>query len=163
MRFARIAFALLVFTGTASASDIVTVRTAAGDVRVSRSFAPKIQGFIADLVAAGHKPRRVHCFATGGHVPRSRHYSGNACDFNGSANRWPPMNRNRVRHLAVKWGIRDGCSFNDCGHVDDGGLVGVHRSADRKIGIKIRGDRQRPKRTNDIAAIPPYPLDGSTQ
>jgi hypothetical protein len=29
-----------------------------------------------------------------------------------------------VGDLAAKWGLRDGCSFGDCGHIDDGKNVG---------------------------------------
>src|SRR5262245_44183605 len=65
-----------------SSHGLVTVATAAGiDITVSKTMAPKMQGFIADLMEIGYKPKQIHCFARGGHVRGSRHYSGNACDF----------------------------------------------------------------------------------
>ena len=61
---------------------LVTVATAASiDITVSKNMAPKMQAFIADLMEIGYEPKQIHCFARGGHVRRSRHYSGNACDF----------------------------------------------------------------------------------
>jgi hypothetical protein len=106
---------------------LVTVNTAAGiPIRVASSVAHKFEGFIADLVARGIRPTRIHCAASGGHVRHSLHYWGGACDFNGSASRFPPMNHHKVADLATKWGLRDGCSFRirggvpDCGHIDAG-------------------------------------------
>lgn len=104
---------------------LVTVSTAAGiDITVARSAAPKFQGLIADLVAHGYKPDRINCFARGGHVRRSYHYTGEACDIDNRANR---RNRSRFQFadIIARHGLRDGCSFNyagvpDCGHVDTG-------------------------------------------
>ena len=60
----------------------MTVATAAGiDITVSKKMASKMQAFIDDLMEIGYKPKQIHCFARGGHVRGSRHYSGNACDF----------------------------------------------------------------------------------
>jgi hypothetical protein len=60
----------------------VTVATAAGiDITISKTMAPKMQAFIEDLVEMGYKPKTIHCYARHGHVRGSRHYSGNACDF----------------------------------------------------------------------------------
>ena len=103
---------------------LVTVSTAAGiDITVARSFAPAIRGFIADAVAAGYHPSRIHCWARGGHVRHSLHYSGRACDFNQHG--WNKTDRfmYRARKIARKWGLRDGCSFHDCGHIDAGRQV----------------------------------------
>lgn len=100
---------------------LVTVATAAGiNITVAPSFAPKIQGFIADLVARGYRPSRIRCHARGGHVRGSFHYSGEACDFNqrGWGKTDGPMYR--VADLAAKHGLRDGCTFRDCGHIDAG-------------------------------------------
>ena len=106
-------------------AGLVTVPTAAGiPITVASSVAKRFVGFIADLVASGARPSTIHCAASGGHVRHSLHYWGGACDFNGSASRWAPMNQHRVTDLARKWGLRDGCSFQirggraDCGHID---------------------------------------------
>lgn len=105
--------------------DIVTVPTAAGiNITVARSAASKFQGLIADLVASGYKPDRIHCFANSGHVRRSYHYSGEACDIDNRANR-RNLGRFRFAEIIAKHGLRDGCSFRyagvpDCGHVDTG-------------------------------------------
>ena len=109
-------------------AGLVTVSTAAGiPITVASSVADRFVGFIADLVATGARPSTIHCAAAGGHVRHSLHYWGGACDFNGSASRWAPMNHHRVADLARKWDLRDGCSFRirggvpDCGHIDAGG------------------------------------------
>lgn len=101
--------------------DLITVSTAAGmSITVSPSFAPKIEGFIHDLVLEGYHPGQIHCFASGGHVVHSLHYSGNACDFDQSG--WGKTARMmyHVQALADKWGLRNGCEFRDCGHIDAG-------------------------------------------
>lgn len=102
---------------------IVSVDTAAGiKIRVAADFAGPIKAVIADLVARGIKPKQIHCFATHGHVRGSRHYSGHACDFDfyrgcmGCSARWT---RN-IGDIVAAHGLRNGCSFGDCGHIDDG-------------------------------------------
>lgn len=108
---------------------LVSISTAAGRITVAPSFAPAIRGFIADVVARGFKGG-VHCYASGGHVAGSLHYSGRACDF--AQRGWGltvrPMYR--VADLARKWGLRDGCTFRDCGHIDSGDRLTV---ASRRI------------------------------
>lgn len=118
----------------ARAADLVTIQTAAGiSITVANDeFARRIAGFIGDLVASGRRPSRVHCYSwAASHVAHSLHHSGHACDFNGSASRWPPMNGHRVSALVAKWGLFDGCNLTvtvgkgrharhvpDCGHID---------------------------------------------
>lgn len=99
---------------------MVTVQTAAGRITVASHLAPRFQALIADFVAHGYKPRHIGCYAHGGHVPNSRHYAGAACDFDqrGWGLTHPFMYR--ARAIIARHGFRDGCSFNDCGHVDDG-------------------------------------------
>lgn len=101
--------------------NLVTLQTAAGiPITASASFAPKAAAFIADLVASGYTPKHIKCFARGGHVHGSRHYSGNACDIDQTG--WGRTARamHNVAALAKVHGVRDGCSFRDCGHIDDG-------------------------------------------
>lgn len=100
---------------------LVRVHTAAGiTITVSPQFAPKIEGFIRDLVASGYHPRRIHCYARSGHVRHSLHYTGNACDFDQRG--WGLTDRMmyHVSGLAAKWGLRDGAEFRDWGHIDNG-------------------------------------------
>lgn len=107
---------------------LVTVSTAAGiKITVASHLAHKFQGFIADLVSSGYRPRYIHCFARGGHVQNSRHYSGAACDIDqrGWGKTVGPMYR--AGAMARRWGLRDGCSFRDCGHVDDGAPLRTSR------------------------------------
>lgn len=111
---------------TAAHRGLITVNTAAGPVTVAPAFAPKISGFIEDVVARGFSGR-VKCFSLSkSHVPGSLHFSGNACDF--AQRGWNKTDRPmyRVRDLAAKWGLRDGCSFrrSDCGHIDIGQALG---------------------------------------
>lgn len=100
-------------------SGLVTIDTAAGiSITVSASAAPAFQGFIADLVDQGYRPQKIHCYARGGHVRNSNHYWGGACDFDQRGWNKTARPMYRVRELAAKWGLRDGCTFRDCGHVD---------------------------------------------
>ena len=46
--------------------SLVTVPTAAGiRITVAASVAPRFQGFISDIVAAGYRPRHIGCYASG--------------------------------------------------------------------------------------------------
>ena len=93
--------------------------TAAGiDIRVSEKMAPKMQAFIADLMEIGYKPKQIHCFARRGHVHGSRHYSGNACDFDQRGWGKTAKMMYHVSVLAKLHGLRDGGSFRDWGHIE---------------------------------------------
>lgn len=100
-------------------SHLVAVGTAAGiPIIVAASVAPAFRGFIADLVGRGYRPRQIHCYARYGHVRHSNHYWGGACDFDQRGWNKTARPMYRVRDLAAKWGLRDGCTFRDCGHID---------------------------------------------
>jgi len=100
---------------------LVTVPTAAGiDITVSKAMAAKMQAFIEDLMEVGYKPKQIHCFARRGHVRGSRHYSGNACDFDQRGWGKTAEMMYHVSVLAALHGLRDGGSFRDWGHIDDG-------------------------------------------
>jgi hypothetical protein len=100
---------------------LVTVATAAGiDITLSEKMAPKMQAFIADLMEIGYKPKQIHCFARRGHVRGSRHYSGNACDFDQRGWGKTAKMMYHVSVLAKLHDLRDGGSFRDWGHIDDG-------------------------------------------
>jgi hypothetical protein len=102
--------------------SLVTVTSAAGPITVNAAHASQFIGAIADLVAAGFRGP-VHCYARGGHVRHSLHYTGEACDF-------AQLRRNVVapgarimyhaHTILARWGLRDGCTFHDCGHADTG-------------------------------------------
>jgi hypothetical protein len=106
------------------AGGLINIETAAGTITVAASIADRMKGFIADVVERGFKGR-VHCYSWAkSHVRHSLHHTGEACDF---AQHWTVGGHIRthgaMRHvadLAAKWGLRDGCSFRDCGHVDGG-------------------------------------------
>lgn len=98
------------------------VGTAAGVICISGRVADKMKGFIADVVARGFKGQ-VHCYSTSSsHVSHSLHFVGEACDFaqRGWGKTVRPMYS--VSDLTSKWGLRNGCTFRDCGHVDSGRL-----------------------------------------
>src|SRR5262245_45466360 len=112
---------------------LVTVATAAGiDITVSKGMAPKMQAFIADLIEIGYKPKAIHCFARHGHVRGSRHYSGNACDFDQRGWGKTAKMMDHVSVLAKLHGLRDGGSFRDWGHIDDGQPLSRPRYARHK-------------------------------
>jgi hypothetical protein len=106
--------------GARHGGGIVTVSTAAGPITVASHLAERFQALIADFVAHGYKPRHIGCLAHGGHVPHSRHYAGAACDFDQRGWGLTVPFMYHARAIIARHGFRDGCSFNDCGHVDDG-------------------------------------------
>lgn len=105
-------------------------RSAAGPVVLNCVLAPRMLGFIRDVVARGFRGP-VHCYARGGHVRRSLHYTGRACDF--AQTGWNRTVRvmYHVEDLTRKWGLRNGCDFRhprrDCGHVDAGPIRSARR------------------------------------
>ena len=108
---------------TPAPSGMVRVQTAANiPITVNSRVAEKFKGFIADIVAAGYKPSHIGCYASGGHVPNSRHYAGAACDFDQRGWGKTVGFMYHVAAIAAAHGLRDGCSFrhSDCGHIDDG-------------------------------------------
>ena len=103
---------------------VVTIETAANPITVASDIAGPMRDLIGDLVAHGFHGH-VTCLASG-HMPGSLHHSGNACDF-------AQLSRNRVApgagvmyhasDIIAAHGLRDGCSFHDCGHVDSGAML----------------------------------------
>lgn len=123
----RLSVAMIVLVLAAGVADarpsLVTVPTAAGmQITVAAHLAPRFQGFIGDIVAAGYRPRYIGCYASRGHVTHSRHYAGAACDI--AQRGWGKTDQfmYHVGAIASRWGLRDGCMFRhpDCGHIDDG-------------------------------------------
>jgi hypothetical protein len=102
--------------------SIERVPTAAGPITVASGLADRFQGLIADFVAHGYTPHEIGCFARGGHVRGSRHYAGAACDFDQTG--WGRtahfMYTSEAAAIIRAHGLRNGCEFRDCGHVDDG-------------------------------------------
>jgi len=108
---------------------VVTIQTAANPITVSANIAGKMRALIDDLVAHGYRGH-VTCLASG-HMPRSLHHTGEACDF-------AQTSRNRVAagagimyhasSIIAAHGLRDGCSFRDCGHFDSGRVNFIARA-----------------------------------
>jgi hypothetical protein len=116
----------------AAGSQYCHIRTAAGDITIACWLAPKMEGFIADVVARGFKGR-VHCFSLShSHVAGSLHFIAEACDF--AQHGWGKTVAvmYHVADLARKWGLRDGCTFRDCGHVDSGRTAVARAHARRR-------------------------------
>ncbi len=117
------------------AGGILTVPTAAGiSITVAAHLASRFQALIADFVNAGYRPRRIGCFARGGHVPNSRHHVGAACDFDQRGWGKTVGFMYRAHAIIARHGFRDGCSFGDCGHVDDGVSRYARRSSWNRFG-----------------------------
>jgi hypothetical protein len=127
--------------------SLVTVHSSAGQITVNAAHASQFIGAIADLVAAGFRGP-VHCYARGGHVRHSLHYTGEACDF-------AQLGRNRVASgagimyhahaILAHWGLRDGCTFHDCGHADTGRVFAAlsrrHYADTRRRRYAEKGER----------------------
>jgi hypothetical protein len=128
--------------GVADARGYCHRETAAGTIIIACRLADRMTGFIGDVVARGFKGR-VKCFSTSAsHVPHSLHFIAEACDFaqRGWGKTVAPMYR--VADLARKWGLRDGCTFRDCGHIDSGrGVASVPWPA-RMAEIKAKARAQ---------------------
>jgi hypothetical protein len=106
---------------------LVTVDTKAGiPITVSPQFAPKMQAFVQALVARGYHPRNITCFARHGHVRGSLHYHGEACDFDQGGWGRTASTMYHITMLAAQFGLRDGCTFRDCGHIDSGPPLAPH-------------------------------------
>lgn len=130
----------------ARAVGLVTIGTAANPITVASDTADRFKSLIADLVANGFKGE-VDCYASSGHVHHSLHYTGHACDFAQTGKGRVEPGAGIMYHasdIIAKYGLRDGCSFGDCGHVDTGEaydrsrLRTVHRSRDRDVRRGIR-------------------------
>jgi hypothetical protein len=107
----------------------VVVTTAAGiDITVHAAYAAKFQALIADLVAEGHRPKFITCFARG-HVPGSNHGIGAACDIDQTG--WGRTSSFMYHSdgLIKRDGLYSGCAFShqDCGHVE--ALRGTYNKA----------------------------------
>ncbi len=95
---------------------LVTVTTAAGiAITCSAAFASEAASLIADAVAHGIKFHRITCYSRARtHVANSNHHSGNAFDSHPSI----------PAQLVRAHGLRSGCDFRDCPHVDNARNVG---------------------------------------
>jgi len=133
---------------------LMTVATAAGiNITVSKEMAPKMQAFIADLMEIGYRPKHIDCFARGGHVRGSRHYSGNACDFDQRGWGKTAQMMHYVGVLAKIHGLRDGGSFGDWGHIDDGLPLSRPRYArHNRHAVMLAARREHP--SNSLSASP---------
>jgi hypothetical protein len=120
---AALAFAFVAIPAAAEARPACpysTIDTAAGPVCVNSEIASAMRGFIRDVVARGFHGR-VNCYSMGkSHVRHSLHKTGRACDF--AQRGWNKTVRvmYHVADLAALHGLRDGCTFRDCGHIDNG-------------------------------------------
>lgn len=108
--------------------------TAAGAIKVADRLADKFKGLIKDFADAGYRMSNVHCWApVGTHVRHSRHYLGEACDFNqtgwGKTDKF--MYTKQAAAIIAKWGFTNGCEFRDCGHVGTDGQ-GRHYAVNRR-------------------------------
>ncbi len=100
---------------------VVTIQTAANPITVSSGIAGPMRDLIADLVAHGFRGH-ITCQASG-HMPHSLHHTGEACDFAQLSRNVVSPGAGIMYHassLIAAHGLRDGCSFHDCGHVDSG-------------------------------------------
>ena len=134
--------------------DLVTVPTAMGvPVTIARNFAAKILPFIHALKKRGIHIRRIGCYATSGHVRHSLHYLGEACDFDQRGYGLTVAAMYRLGDLAQKYGLRNGCSFGDCGHIDSG------RGRLARNPFYPRGWFARYRATHDLSAAHSSPFN----
>jgi hypothetical protein len=108
-------------------SGVVTVSTAAGPITVASDAADKFVNLTNDLVAHGFHGS-VNCLASG-HMPGSLHHTGHACDFAQTARNRTVSLMYHAQAIIAAHGLRDGCSFGDCGHVDTGAPLEGRRFA----------------------------------
>lgn len=134
----------------ARAHELVTRTTLAGPITVDVDIADRMVGFTNDAYARGFRGP-VHCWSAKydrrgrrTHVEHSRHYTGDACDFaqhrvKGRRHIATHAVMYRVADLAKKWGFRDGCTFRDCGHIDERRNSGIRLAAHKRpeVGSKL--------------------------
>lgn len=110
-------------------SGLVTVQTAANiAITCSPEFAAKAQALLATAVAQGIRFSRITCFSRAGtHVSGSNHHTGDAMDTHPSI----------PAHVVREAGLRSGCDFSDCQHIDNARNVG---GIDRWNGLKHPGN-----------------------
>src|ERR1700692_548375 len=102
----------------------VTIETAANPITVAAGIAGPMRDLIADLVADGFRAHAT-CLASGP-MPGSLHHTGEACDFAQLSRNVVAPGAGIMYHassIIAAHGLRDGCSFHDCGHVDDGRML----------------------------------------
>ncbi len=121
---------------------LVHEQTAAGQITVAADAAGKFKELIAALVAKGFKGD-VHCYASGGHITHSLHYSGRACDFAQTGRNRTVSIMYHAGGLIRSAGLRDGCSFHDCGHVDTGLAMASHHERHTVVYAQRRHERPR--------------------
>jgi hypothetical protein len=121
---------------------LVHEQTAAGQITVASDAAGKFKELIAALVAKGFKGD-VHCYASGGHVTHSLHYSGRACDFAQTGRNRTVSIMYHAGSLIKAAGLRDGCSFHDCGHVDTGFAVASRHERHYAVYAQRRHEQAR--------------------
>lgn len=135
---ARVARAAKARTATIQSAAEVTSSnychedTAAGPITIACWLAPNMKGFISDAVARGFRGP-VHCLSySRSHVAHSLHFIAEACDFAQRGWGRTVAVMYHVNDLAKKWGLRNGCSFGDCGHIDSG-RTGYARAETRNL------------------------------
>ena len=132
--------------------------TAAGNITVAAGAAAKFKDLIAALVAKGFRGD-VGCYAASGHIAHSLHHTGNACDFAQTEKNRTVAIMYHSGALIRSFGLRDGCSFGDCGHVDTGtafadrGRHSVQHRYARSERRHVRRERV-PARTAAASALP---------
>jgi hypothetical protein len=103
------------------ASGLVTVPTAAGiNITCSTAFAGEAASLIADAVAHGIKFTRITCHSTA----HSHKYRHGACVSNHCTGDAMDTHPSIPAHLVREAGLRSGCDFRDCPHVDNARNVG---------------------------------------
>jgi hypothetical protein len=116
------AAALIASVVTVEAVQLVYAHTKLGHTYlVDQRNAWRFTGFINQLESEGRPIRFLGCFSRWGHVHHSLHHTGNACDIEQTGwGRTSYARMYRIRWMAHRWGLRDGCEFGDCGHIDTG-------------------------------------------
>ena len=84
---------------------------------VDPRFASRFQAFFSALKASGARVTSIVCQAYG-HAPGSNHIGGGACDGNQTAKNRTIGPMYHAGGMIRSAGLYDGCSFNDCGHVE---------------------------------------------
>jgi hypothetical protein len=102
-------------------SGCVVKETKAGPVAVSASDGNKLVEAINALWDEGFRGP-VHCAAPNGtHVRHSLHHTGRACDM--AQTGWGRSAAKIMYHasaILARFGVNDGCTFRDCGHISVG-------------------------------------------
>lgn len=142
--------AVVATVAIAEAFNLVVAHTRLGHTyKVNQAHAHQFIGFVNELERTYGPIHHIGCYSRFGHVYMSQHHVGNACDIEQYGwGRTSYRAMYRLGWLPHKYGLRNGCSFGDCGHVDAGGPSWVNGAPPGRL-----ASAEIPSTRTDVAEV----------